>query len=434
MLWHLLKYLVVWFFPVFFKRIRARNTHFLNTKAPIIIAMNHPNSFADPILLTWVCYPPVRPYYLARGDAFKPGLITKLLQSIGIIPIFRITDGGKEGLVKNNATYQLVNKLLSKGEKVIVFAEGLCVVERRLRPLKKGVSRMVFGAMEEIKREDLLVVPIGVNYDAPTTFRSQVFFNIGEPMKVADYYNKEGNTAKGQKLFLDDLQIRMKELITHIDNKENDLLVEQVETLTKAQLMHNKGWKENDLWLDFQAISEITVRINNADGDVLNTARKSTGDYFAALKLHGLSDEAINPIKTNGLSANVFIRWLLVLLGSPFLVMGFIGNFLQLALTHRLASTIIKAKEFYTSLALALGSFIFLISYVLLFFVLKGFVDSAFQALAVVLVVVATGVLTLFLYPFFMKTTMLTKLLFNKGLKEQLVHLRTSAVNAINKF
>jgi 1-acyl-sn-glycerol-3-phosphate acyltransferase/lipid-A-disaccharide synthase-like uncharacterized protein len=434
MLWHLLKYVVVWFFPIFFKRIRARNIDYLNTDAPIIIAMNHPNSFADPILLTWVCYPPVRPYYLARGDAFKPGLVANLLQSIGIIPIFRIGDAGKEGLAKNNATYQLVNKLLAKGQKVIVFAEGLCVIERRLRPLKKGVSRMVFGAMEEINRADLLVVPIGVNYDAPTSFRSQVFFNVGEPIKVADYFEKEGNTARNQKLFLDALQAQMKTLITHIDNKENDRFVEQVEVLTKTALMKEKKWSENDLWLDFQSITEITERVNKADEESLLRAKASTSDYFNCLEENKLSDEAMNPIKNMGLASNLMLRWLVVFIGIPPLLIGFVANFWLMALTHRLASTLIKAREFYTSLVLALGSFLFSLYYLLLFLAIKTGSDSALTALLFTLLAAFCGVLSLYLYPFLIKSLMLTKLLFNKQLKAKLMGLRTAALNDINKF
>ena len=434
MLWHILKYVVVWFFPVFFKRIRARNIHYLHTDAPIIIAMNHPNSFADPILLTWVCYPPVRPYYLARGDAFKPGLVTNLLQSIGIIPIFRIGDGGKEGLTKNNATYQLVNKLLAKGQKVIVFAEGLCVIERRLRPLKKGVSRMVFGAMEEIKRDDLLVVPIGVNYDAPTTFRSQVFFNVGEPIRVADFFDKEGNTARSQKLFLDELQVRMKALITHIDNKENDRFVEQIETLTKSAIMKERKWSENDLWLDFQTISQITERVNNAEESSLQRAKRSTQLYFECLEENNLTDEVMNPVKTSGITVNLILRWLVVLIGTPFLLVGFVVNFWLMALTHRLASTLIKAREFYTSLVLALGSFMFSLYYLILFLSVKIWTDAPFTAFLFTGSVALCGVVSLYLYPYLKKTVMCTKLLFNSQLRGRLGELRTIAINDINKF
>jgi len=434
MLWHLIKYIVVWFFPVFFKRIRARNIHYLHTKSPAIIAMNHPNSFADPILLTWNSYPPVRPYYLARGDAFKPGLISFILQSIGIIPIFRLSDGGKEGLNKNNETYKAVNRLLAKGEKVIVFAEGLCVVERRLRPLKKGVARMVFGAMDEIKRDDLLVIPIGVNYDAPTTFRSQVFYNIGEPMRVKDFLIHETHPAKAQKAFLDELQVRMKGLITHIDNPKFDRLVERLEIILKSSIMAAKNQSENDLWFDFQTVNELTKRVNQADELLLEELNSLTTLYFDQLSANNVSDEALNPQKVAGWRGFLPLRVAGIILGLPFLIIGFTANFLVLWWVHRLASTLIKAKEFYTSLAIALGSFIFTAWYLLWFFVLKAITNNGFLAAGLCLLAAGSGIACLYLYPWLIKTKMLFKLRFNPALQSDLASKRLSIVEVFNKI
>lgn len=408
--------------------------HYLHTKSPVIIAMNHPNSFADPILLTWNSYPPVRPYYLARGDAFKPGLISTILESIGIIPIFRLSDGGKEGLNKNNETYKAVNRLLAKGEKVIVFAEGLCVVERRLRPLKKGVARMVFGAMDEIKRDDLLVIPIGVNYDAPTKFRSQVFFNIGEPMRVKDYLTNDPHPAKAQKAFLDELQIRMKGLITHIDNPEFDLLVERLEIMMKPTIMASRNQSENDLWLDFQTVSEITDKVNHAKQPALDELNSLTKLYFEKLSANKLTDEVMNDLKINGWRGFLPWRFSILLLGLPFLLIGFLANFLVLWWVNRLASTLIKAIEFYTSLAIALGSFIFTGWYLFWFFFIKAMAQNGFLAAGICLLAVGSGVMCLYLYPWLNKTMMLLKLRSNADLRMDLTHKRHLIVEAFNKI
>lgn len=99
MIWNTLRYLITFFLPAFYKRIQGKNLSELNVKGPVIIAMNHPNAFTDPIYIAYLSYP-LRVSYLARGDAFKPGLVSYLLEKIGIVPIFRIQDGGKEGLKK----------------------------------------------------------------------------------------------------------------------------------------------------------------------------------------------------------------------------------------------------------------------------------------------------------------------------------------------
>ena len=67
-------------FPVFYKRLQIRNAHWLKMKAPAIIAINHPNAFADPVGLGFIMYP-TRFWYLARGDVFKPGFMSWILDT-----------------------------------------------------------------------------------------------------------------------------------------------------------------------------------------------------------------------------------------------------------------------------------------------------------------------------------------------------------------
>jgi len=95
----------------FYKRIKVKNKRVLEADAPMILALNHPNAFMDPVVFSLVVYPP-KFKYLARGDAFKPGIAAYLLESLGLAPIYRIQDGGKEGLQKNSETYDRVNYFL----------------------------------------------------------------------------------------------------------------------------------------------------------------------------------------------------------------------------------------------------------------------------------------------------------------------------------
>ena len=120
MLWHLFKYYLGFVIAAFFKRAQIKNAHYLKVKGPIIIAMKHPNAFMDPVAFSALIYPP-KVQYLARGDAFKKGIVKAILQSFGVIPIYRLQDGGKEGLKKNDETYDIVNGLLRTNKKIIIF-------------------------------------------------------------------------------------------------------------------------------------------------------------------------------------------------------------------------------------------------------------------------------------------------------------------------
>ena len=128
MIWHLVGHWLSFLVPTFYKRIETHDLHHLYTGDPVIVAMNHPNAFTDPIAMSYRTFP-FRLYYMARGDAFKPGIISWLLEQIGIVPIFRIQDAGQEGLKRNDEAYRRVNRLLERNGKVDWSAVDLTGVE-----------------------------------------------------------------------------------------------------------------------------------------------------------------------------------------------------------------------------------------------------------------------------------------------------------------
>ena len=293
MLWHILKYYMCFVIAVFFKRSQIKNAHHFKVKGPVILAVNHPNGFMDPVVLSTLGYRP-RLRYLARGDAFKKGLITAILESLGIIPIYRIQDGGKEGLKKNDATYERVNSLLNKNKKIMIFAEGLCIQERRLRPLKKGVPRMIMGIMESGKLDDLIVLPVGINYTDPSQFQGTIFCNVGKPIKMIEYMAayKEA-PAKTMNQFLADLTPRMKELIVHINHQRSEEVIEHLEEVCRLDYYKHKKYSLRNLEHDFNFSNYIVDIINKAEEtqpEKVKELHHKTAHYFSVLKKHNLKD------------------------------------------------------------------------------------------------------------------------------------------------
>ena len=107
MLWYFLRNTLSYCFLLFFKRVKMKNSSVARSKGPMFIAMNHPNAFMDPMAYcAFLFYP--RTYFMARGDAFKKGLATTALESMGILPIFRLRDGGYESVKKNLDSFKIV--------------------------------------------------------------------------------------------------------------------------------------------------------------------------------------------------------------------------------------------------------------------------------------------------------------------------------------
>lgn len=427
MLWHILKYYMGFVIAVFFKKATIKNAKNLKVKGPVIVAVNHPNAFMDPIALTTLVYPP-RLRYLARGDAFKKGIVTMLLESLGIIPIFRIQDGGKEGLKKNDETYERVNTLLKKNQKIIIFAEGLCIQERRLRPLKKGVPRMVFGAIEAKQLNNLIVVPVGINYTDPSQFRGTIFCNVGEPIKMIDYMDayKEA-PAKTMNQFLADLAPRMKELIVHINHKHNEDLISHIEEIYRDKYYKQHQYHLNNLEHDFLFSTKIVDVINKAEetqSDAVKALNHKTAHYFSELKKHNLKDWLINPSKQHFINYPVFVLRLLgIIITLPIYITGLIASYLPYKLTHIITSKKVKVIEFKASFNMGIGAFLFLIYYIIQFFVVKAFAPNPWWAVLFLCSSVLSSLFCLHLSPFRKKTWGILRLLKLKSSQPDLLKM-----------
>ena len=435
MLWHLLKYYLCFVIVVFFKRNKISNIKSIQVKGPVILAMNHPNAFMDPVAFSALVYPP-RVRYLARGDAFKKGIITWILESFGIIPIFRIQDGGKEGLLKNDETYTIVNRLLQNNKKIIIFAEGICIQERRLRALKKGVPRMIFGAMSEYDLKNLTVVPIGVNYSNPSQFRGTVFFNIGEPISVNDYmasYNQA--PAKTMNVFLVDLAAKMKQLIVNINYRRSEKVIEHLEIILKPDFFKSKKLNEKNLEHDFLFSTEVVDVINKAEEIIpekIVELTEKTSYYFSELKKYQLKDWLINPDKQKGINYfTVYLKIIFLIITIPIYIIGLLGNYIPYKLSYFITSKKVKIKEFKASFYMGIGAMFFLINYALLFFIPKV-LYSSWLGLLIVVISFICGYICLYLSPIRKKTMGMIRVLSLKSKNEKkfndLIHKRAEII------
>ncbi len=435
MLWHIFKYYLGFVIAVFFKKTQISNLQNLQVKGPVILAMNHPNAFMDPVAISALVYPP-RIRYLARGDAFKKGAATWVLESLGVIPIFRIQDGGKEGLLKNDETYNIVNSLLKKNKKIIIFAEGICIQERRLRPLKKGVPRMIFGAMTDSNLNNLTVVPVGVNYQDPSQFRGTVFFNVGEPISMIDYMEQYKEApAKTMNVFLADLSVKMKQLIVNITHHRSEKVIEHLEIILKYDFIKKHKLNLKNLEHDFLFSTNIVEVINKAEDSVpelvLELSEK-TKHYFSELKKYKLRDWLINPHQHRKINyVGVAFRMALIILTLPIYVIGLIGNYWPYKLAHVITTKKVRVKEFKASFYMGIGAVLFLVNYLLLFFIPKV-IYSGWLGLLIVVISFLCGFICLYLSPLRKKTMGMLQILSlkskNKKLFDDLSHQRKEII------
>ena len=208
--------------------------HFLESEGPLLIAANHPNSFLDGVILASLFKRPV--YSLARGDAFANKFVKKLLNSLKLLPVYRISEG-VENLEQNYTTFSSCIDIFKKKGIVLIFSEGLCKNEWHLRPLKKGTARLAISAWQQ--GIPLKVLPLGINYSSFRLFGKNVILNFGEIIEKESY---NGAMPSGESIisFNSKLQQELQKLVIEansIDKEKIKKIFSVSQSLSKKILL-----------------------------------------------------------------------------------------------------------------------------------------------------------------------------------------------------
>ena len=202
--------------------LNVKNRAILNAEGPILIAANHPNSFLDAILLCSLFKRPI--YSLARGDAFKNKLIHKVLLTLNMFPVYRVSEG-VENLEENYKTFDECIEVFKNNGIVLIFSEGKCVNEWHLRSLKKGTARLAITAWEQ--GIPLKVIPLGINYQSFKSFGKNIFLNFGKFISKQNiaFKNEDAYGIKVQ-VFNAALKLQLQELVFEIDSNNTSQIKE----------------------------------------------------------------------------------------------------------------------------------------------------------------------------------------------------------------
>ena len=103
--------------------------------------------------------------------------------------------------------------------------------------VRGGASRIALEALEG-GVDDLVIIPLGINYERKQQLGSKVWINVGEPVVLKTFTEEnasEGKTPTEDKVLRRQLtstiEERLKSVIVHLDNAEWDPLLDDLETL-----------------------------------------------------------------------------------------------------------------------------------------------------------------------------------------------------------
>lgn len=344
----------------------------LQRKKPYIIASNHCNAFLDPVIVATQVNRSIN--FLVRGDVFQNKIARFFLRALHQIPIYRQQDIQGNILEKNEETFKEVYQLLEQKKVVMIFPEGDCVPEKRLRPLKKGIARMAFGVMEKNKWQlDLQILPLAVNYTHHTQLQTEIMVGFDEAIALKNYQQlfKE-NPAKATNLLTAEIKKGIENQIISV-NKSIEEEVEMAYTMLRNKFNYpflQWYYPEKNRLLTEKKIALHLEQKYLGQPEEYQKFKHKIHNYFLQLKQFGITDFGLqafsNNIKPNYLS---YILW-------PVYVLGYLMAKPIEKFVNTKVNKIIKKAEFKLSIKM-------------------GFILAIYQILALVVLIILWSIFNL---------------------------------------
>lgn len=226
------------------KKITVLGRENVPKKGAVLFAVNHPNALLDPLYVTTTNKR--HNHFLVRAASFKKPFIKKILESLYLLPIYRIRDGIQQ-LANNQEIFEKCHTILKNGKTLMIFPEGTHEKKRSIRPLSKGFTRIVFGALEKYKDLEITIIPVGITYQHSSHFPAKVTVNYGKPITTRTIF--EANPlAKAINILKAKVSDQLEKLSVHISDDSN------YETILQ---------KLNDAQVDFTAVDSVNEMIKN---------------------------------------------------------------------------------------------------------------------------------------------------------------------------
>lgn len=353
---------------VYFKKVHVLNLEKVPVNKPVMLLPNHPNAFLDAVVVSIQLHQQVN--FLVRSDVFNTPLKKWLLARLNNYPIYRIQEG-TENLKKNEETFRLCSELFRQNKTILIFPEGICIREKRLRKLKKGAARIAFGSEEQSDFSlDLQLVPVGVNYSEFGKIGGELVLNFGDPISIISYKEQYAiEKAKAINDLTSKIEEAMLNLVINVPTPDEDALFNDLETIrfTKEESGREKFNRKKKLSDDLHILKK-----NHPE--LLQEVKQLADSYFTALRKHDTKDEAVT-----GLKSWSVLNDLGLFLTSPLFLFGAVLNILPLKLTWKLSNKAVSKEEFFDSVNMIGGMFIFIFYYLLMLIPLSFIAANGYQ-------------------------------------------------------
>ena len=403
---------------------------------PVIFAPNHTNALMDALAVTSTVPQNRAVVFLARADLFKHPVMARILQFTKIMPAFRMRDG-VENLGKNQEIFDRCMEVLDKGHSLCIMPEGNQEVERKLRPLVKGIFRIAFATQEKKGRAPYVkIIPVGLDYGSSQKFGKHLIVRYGKPIEVSEFmieYNDNPVVATNQ------IRDRLKQELHHLTfDLASDAHYESFEHTTEylnTTILDQMKLDNNSMNRLYarQEIARVLVHTEKKDPQKAARIAELSDAYHQELQKHGLRNWLFEKRRVH--NSSILTDVLLLIINFPFAAYGFLMNIVPFYGPVLIRKYILKPEftGFYSSIHYALGALMFPICWLLELIIFGSiFKFHLWQAFVFIVTLWALGKWALMYYSLLRKTQgkIRYKALSKKN-KERIKSLRNEMVELV---
>ena len=244
------------------KKIEITGLENIPKDKPVLFLPNHQSALIDVLLIATDCQR--KPYFLTRADVFSSSWLNSIFSYFRMLPIYRMRDG-RETLANNNLIFDTCSEILNRGEALVIFPEANHNLQRRVRPLSKGFTRIILRSFELYPELDIQLVPVGLNYKNAAHFPDEVAVHYGKSISAKSLFDLN-DFIKSSQSIKDIVSSSLKKLTSHIPNDEHY-------EATVSRLM-NENVNFLDPVLVNQTVQSYSKLLKNSTSEAPNESEK----------------------------------------------------------------------------------------------------------------------------------------------------------------
>ncbi len=341
----LVRSLVRGLLALFYSRVDMVGRERIPATGPLIVAANHHNSLVDAMLL--LAFVPRRVRALAKAPLFGHPLVGPFLRLVGGLPVHRRQEAGNDP-ARNAELFAATTATLRSGGAILIFPEGRTQPEPVLMTLRTGAARMLLAAADGEGSSPVVLLPVGLVFHEPGTFRSgRALVLVGSPIATDDARTLAalGSPEEAARLLTDRLTEALRTLIVEADDLTTLRLLGLVE-----ELWHEEGGElpgdeaARVAWL--QRVMRTYHSVGGRDPARVAAFRQALESFAGEIEQAGIAARQLSREYSPGAVVRFALReGVALLLGAPLALCGIVAHVIPYQLTALAARLLDRTVE-----------------------------------------------------------------------------------------